>query len=241
MLQPPGHSQYDLSFKLGNIPVRVHPSFWLIALIMGAGLNNLNLIVIWVACLFVSILIHELGHALAARYYGWPPQITLYHFGGLASFYPGYNHTPGKAIWVAFAGPAAGFVFFGVICVVESFLYPRRFDPNNLNEVLRQLQMVTARGPAGFALMQLKYINFFWGLVNLLPVYPLDGGQICVNMLGGTNSYHAKMRSHQIGMIVGGLVAAFFFSAGQFYAGLLFAGLAIQNYQSYEACRAGRW
>ena len=47
----------------------------------------------WVGAVFVSILVHELGHALAARAYGWEPWITLHGFGGLASYRPTYHST----------------------------------------------------------------------------------------------------------------------------------------------------
>ena len=97
LLQEPGHSPYDLRFHLLGFPVRVSWSFWLAGVIFGfslvrgmdgaLGLSSpgmLPLLMLWTVCLLVSILIHELGHALAFRQNGMNASIVLYHFGGLA-------------------------------------------------------------------------------------------------------------------------------------------------------------
>jgi membrane protein implicated in regulation of membrane protease activity len=59
----------------------------------------------WVGACFVSILVHELGHALAARACGWEPWITLHGFGGLASYQPTYR-SPQRHVLITFAGGA---------------------------------------------------------------------------------------------------------------------------------------
>ena len=82
LLSDPGTTQYDLRFSVLGIPVRVHPTFWFIGLLLGSATPQLSLVAIWIGCLFLSILVHELGHALAARSFGWPPDIVLHGFGG---------------------------------------------------------------------------------------------------------------------------------------------------------------
>ena len=67
LLGEPAHSPYDLRFRIGRIPVRIHPLFWLVTLIMGAELKDAVLLILWLAACFVSILIHELGDAVAMR------------------------------------------------------------------------------------------------------------------------------------------------------------------------------
>ena len=69
---------FDLKFSIFGIPVRVHPLFWLVSVIMQWNVHDPRTTLIWVVCVFVSILIHELGHALTAKSYGWPPHIVLY-------------------------------------------------------------------------------------------------------------------------------------------------------------------
>src|SRR5512147_2302977 len=82
LFQPPPPTRYDLRFSIAGIPVTVHPLFWLIALLLGSS-GDLLLIPIWVAVVFISILIHELGHAFAFRRFGQRSQIILHFAGGL--------------------------------------------------------------------------------------------------------------------------------------------------------------
>src|SRR5512143_986284 len=83
LFQAPAPTRYDLRFTLGGIPIRVHPLFWIIALLFGLADSNLVHLVLWIVIVFVSILIHELGHALVMRLYGQPCFIVLHAAGGL--------------------------------------------------------------------------------------------------------------------------------------------------------------
>ena len=109
LLNEPSPSQGDLHFSLLNIPVRVHPMFWLMGLILGSGgSRGLQPVVLWVVAVFVSVLVHEMGHALVIRALGVQPWITLYGMGGLTS-HQGGRFRPQTQILVSLAGPAAGF------------------------------------------------------------------------------------------------------------------------------------
>src|SRR5690606_844441 len=77
-------SPYDLRFQIAGIPIRVHPLFWLGALVLGMRLDSATLI-LWMIVVFCSVLIHELGHALMMRYFGQSPHVVLYLMGGYAS------------------------------------------------------------------------------------------------------------------------------------------------------------
>ncbi len=231
-----GETPYDLRFKVLGIPVRVHPMFWLISAVMGANSNDLRLIIVWVLCVFVSILVHELGHALAAKSFGWPVEITLYHFGGFASYSPGWGYSRGRAIWIAFAGPLAGFCLYGLVLAFEMAMYRFALDSPLFIRLMTKEPFLLA-----FAILQMKHINLIWGLVNLLPVLPLDGGKISGELLNARGSHKGQMRSLQIGIVVGGLAAAFFLTNQQLYAGLLFGSLAYENYRQYESLRRGYW
>ena len=66
--------------------------------------------------MFVSILVHELGHAFVQRYFGGRPWITLYGFGGLASCND-CDRSPRSQIIISLAGPLAGFLFAVVVMI----------------------------------------------------------------------------------------------------------------------------
>jgi Zn-dependent protease len=238
LLGDPGTTQYDLRFSILGIPVRVHPLFWLIGLLLGSSTPELSLVVIWVGCLFVSILVHELGHALAARSYGWHPDIVLHGFGGFARYSPGYGYTRKRAIWIAFSGPLAGFGLYALVLCVELWIRAGLDEDQAWAKML--MSSNAARGIA-FAILQLKFINLFWGLVNLMPVFPLDGGKICLELCNGRGSYSGQARTYQIGMVAAGAMALYFASPAQnrFLAALMFGSFAYENYQSYTKAKRG--
>jgi len=155
-----------LCFRLFGFPVRVHPLFWLTALVLGptrldvpdAGAR----ILIWIGIVFVSILVHELGHAFAYRAFNCPgTEVWLYWFGGLAggSSRPA-GHWPN--IIISLAGPGLQLLLCAAVYLS--------------NEVT---PWVFAAMPYTFFLYAwLIVVNLYWPIFNLLPVFPLDGGQV---------------------------------------------------------------
>ena len=86
LLGEPAPTQADLHFRIFGFPVRVHPLFWVVTVLLGLqGRADPFETLVWVGVVFVSILVHELGHATLERTFGGHPWITLYSFGGLAS------------------------------------------------------------------------------------------------------------------------------------------------------------
>ena len=227
-------TQYDLRFPLFGIQVNVHPFFWLLAVVMGWSAqywegheqSHGEYIAIWVACLFVSILIHELGHAIVAKLFGYRPEIFLYTFGGLAAYMPDSRHTTWKSIAISLAGPGAGFLLAGV--TYTGFLIVSK--PNILIDQ-----------HLNFVITQMLFINIIWGLVNLLPVIPLDGGRICEAVLDNFMRYKSQEWAAIIGMVVAGLVALGFFTIHQTYPGFLFAYLCYINFNNYQSAKRGTW
>ena len=163
MLGQVGETEFDLRFYCFGVPVRVHPMFWLVSLFMGwRGGGEARGIITWVTCVFVSILVHEMGHALVIRRYGFASEIVLHGMGGYAT---SRGFTTWRSVWVSFAGPLAGFLLGGLVVLIEYGLRYYRIEWLRNIDVFRFI-------------FYLKYINFYWGLVNLLPVLPLDGGRI---------------------------------------------------------------
>jgi Zn-dependent protease len=157
--------------------------FWAVTLLLGLRGNPKPAdMLFWIGACFVSILVHELGHALAARAYGWQPRITLHGFGGLASYQPTYRSPPSE-ILITFAGPAAGFVFAAlIVAAIVASGHQVRFDRTFAFGVPIVWEPFSYR--AQMLVFDLLYINIFWGLLNLLPIYPLDGGQISREIFG---------------------------------------------------------
>ena len=75
-----------MKFRLLGIPVEFHWTFLIVAALLGASQRDPNAVLIWVAVVIVSVLVHEFGHALAARFFKQSPRILLHSFGGLTQF-----------------------------------------------------------------------------------------------------------------------------------------------------------
>lgn len=108
--------------------------------------------------LTVSILVHELGHAITARYYDLPiERIHLFLLGGMAEL----RHRPIRAsheLMVAIAGPTTSMLFAGFWYVLATFLEP-------VNHVV------------SIVAWNVGLVNLMLGGFNLVPVFPLDGGR----------------------------------------------------------------
>jgi len=224
MLTTPRPTAFDIEFRLLGIPVRVIPWFWLIAAILGFETLKISPwhMLIWMGIVFVSILVHEFGHALTARAFGYPPIVVLHGFGGLAMYHPDQDYRPWKSLVISLAGPGAGFILGGMIFAV--------FIGLNLGQVaLSDL--------GNFAITQLLFVNIAWGLINLLPVLPLDGGRVCEALCTMAGAREPTVISLYIGAAVGGLVAVAAFSLSQTYIGFLFAMLAFQSISALQYAR----
>jgi Zn-dependent protease len=108
--------------------------------------------------LFVSVLLHELGHSLTAKSQGIQVNsITLFLFGGIANI-DRESQTPGRAFQVAIAGPLVSFALAGLLTVADHYL--------------------VMNAPAEVLVSNLAQVNLVLAILNLLPGLPLDGGQI---------------------------------------------------------------
>ena len=154
------------TFRLFGIPVTIRPTFLVIAALIGfTGRRPIAYLVAFVAIVFVSILIHELGHALTARSYGAEVEIELNGIGGLTSWsVPDKELSPGQRALVAAAGSGVGVLFGGLVWLFDRFTGP-------YFEV------------AGFVVSTLIAVNVLWGLLNWLPIRPLDGGHLFTSLL----------------------------------------------------------
>jgi stage IV sporulation protein FB len=243
-LEPP-RTAWDLHFSVFGIPTRIHPAFWLVAFILGfngsqGGKNPLP-VLIFIGVLFVSILIHELGHALLMRRYGFAPRIVLYHMGGLAipdqGFSMGFERRRTRrdtwsSILISFAGPGAGFVFAALVILLV-FVGGGKFafDWSRFPEPWRVTPGANWPDAVHYLVYSLLFVNIFWGLVNLIPVFPLDGGQIARELLTHRDRQNGMIHTLQLSIGVAIVVAAFMWMVlDQPYAAVMFALLAVNSY-----------
>lgn len=248
----PSPTPYDIRFQLFGVPVRVSPLFWVIALLMGSNAGDARNVVIFVIVAFYSILIHEFGHALAFRFYRQPCHIVLHGAGGLAipgedvfgfGFSVTHNRrdsTPLSRIIIALAGPMAGFLLAAVVIValivsnrsVELYVFDTVFPIGNPQNPLAS--------PASVVVKFTLYVNIFWGLFNLLPVLPLDGGKVCRELCVMASPWQGDRAAFTISAITGLAAGGYFLVNHQLYAGLMFIVLAITNYMSLQQMGGGR-
>ncbi len=147
-------------FSLFGFPVSIGVDFLLIAAILAIQARTGIYIAEWVVVVAASILVHELGHAFALRRYHINPEIRLWGMGGLTVY--GFVLPPRKSLLVSLAGPAVGVPVAIVVMVVKPWL------PS-----IEPLQIVAT---------DLIYINLFWGVLNLLPISGLDGGNSVISI-----------------------------------------------------------
>ena len=250
-LNEPTTTAYDLHFRIAGVPVCVHPFFWLAGLVMSAsGGRDVTGVLIWIGVLFVSILIHELGHAFAMLRFGEVPRVVLYMMGGLAiSDGGGYQRggrskarKPFEQIVISAAGPAAGFLFAALIVAAVNVSGGKvGFHRIDIRESMQFWSVDGIRNRNMLVLIHdLLFVNIGWGLVNLLPVYPLDGGQIARQLFTVQDPWDGVRKSLWLSTVVAGAFAAIGVMYWQsIFVGILFGSLAADNYMSIQQIGGG--
>src|SRR5579883_3166384 len=104
-----------LEFHLGKIPVRVHATFFVMALVLGIYGGSPVAIAWWIAIVLVSVLFHELGHATTGLAFGLEPRIDLHGMGGTTSWAANKPLSHARRIAISLAGPFAGFALWAVV------------------------------------------------------------------------------------------------------------------------------
>ena len=171
--------------KIFGIPIKIEPSFLVLSFFLAASRGfNLPLLLEWLVVVFISVLVHELGHALVGRRFGLSPQITLYSMGGLTSWNNAREIAPAKDLAISLAGPTAGFLLGGIIFVAA---------PTLLRAVPSELLTVAYR--------DLLWVNIGWGVFNLFPILPLDGGHVLLTLERWLTRKQDQIISHIISLL----------------------------------------
>lgn len=267
LIGEPMPSQYDWRFQFLRFPIRVTWLFWLVSAALGynfamamdanyqiPGVFNPGfavLLCVWIAATLLSILIHELGHALAFRWFGIDSQIVLYHMGGLAIPTAGYLYqrggfrrhlTHGNQILVSAAGPLLQLATGVAVAVAATALGIQAPFAGAFLETIGwdvDFSQTFFGGMANNALIDSAvrfyvFISVLWPIFNLLPVYPLDGGHIVQHTVAIFRRTDGLYEANIIGAVVGFLVAWWFLQRTEVINAMLFASLAMSNVQAIQ-------
>jgi Zn-dependent protease len=235
----PNRTPYDLRWRMLGTDVRVHPLFWLVSAVLGwnwysAPGGGIGYLLLWVFCCFVSVLLHEFGHVLVGRLFGSDGHIVLYSFGGLAIGSSDLRRR-WQRVLVLFGGPGAQLVLAGLLWASFRWGQWYRHVPATwLPHLLVAEFMLLA-------------INIAWPILNLLPIWPLDGGRITRELLEGLLGMRGTTFALGLSLVVSGLLAAHCFLGqgghrllpepvppGDLYLAMLFAVLAAGSYLTLQ-------
>lgn len=177
---------------VAGIPIRLHWSFllliggYLVVTAVTSGIAWAGWALALSAAVFASVVLHELGHALAALWFGVrTAHITLYPFGGIAALTEPPRNAREELV-VALAGPA-------------------------VNGVLAASALSVWGWFGGTALLAFAGMNLVMGLFNLLPAFPMDGGRVLRALLSWHMGY---WRASEVSIGVGRVFAWGFLGLG---------------------------
>ncbi|HUD45806.1 MAG TPA: site-2 protease family protein [Candidatus Baltobacteraceae bacterium] len=189
-------------FRLGGIDVYLHWSWFLVAIYMVSYRLGRYSTFFWAVLeyltLFCIVLMHEFGHSLACRSVGGrADQIILWPLGGVAYVDP--PPRPGATLWSIAAGPLVNLGLFPILSGAV---------------LLARMQGWISTAPNLYQFVEaIWFINAILLGFNLLPVYPLDGGQILRSLLWfAVGRARSLMIASTIGLIAIVLLVAFAFS-----------------------------
>ena len=200
----------------GRIPITIFPAFWIFAALIGFVLSGGDFVqmFVWVGIIFVSVLFHEFGHALTALAFGQNPRIDLVAMGGLT-----YHDGEKLSFWRQFVITLNGPIFGFVLAIAAFFL----------------VQVIEVKDSYwGRLLANIYGVNMIWTIVNLLPILPLDGGQLMRIVL--EKIFHIKGIRYTL--IVSSLIAVaislFLFITQNFLPAAIFFLFAFENFDSFR-------
>ena len=256
-LSEPGQTGYDIQFTLFGFPVRVHPLFFIAPLLFGQGLikdadNTGIALLVVTAVFFVSILFHELGHAWAFRFYGIDSRIVLHWMGGLAiperNTWRGGGRpaglTPMQQVVVSLAGPSANIVqavaMIGIGLAIGGQLY---ISPGVIPVPLIDFSKTAFGDNNYFWLLfaAMIYLNLIWTILNLIPVFPLDGGQAARAIMQQIDRVDGVRNSLILSIGAAVLLVVYALSTQDTFIAIFFGFMAYQNWQMLQQVSGRGW
>jgi len=233
-------------FKLRGIPVEVHPSHLIVSALfglsfvrtasglegwppaglarlgeLGVALSGLLVVAGWVTIVFVSVLAHEMGHALAARAYGYSSVVRLVWLGGHTT-----PEVKGQLPWnrdvgITAAGPGASLLL--TLLSGAAWWLLRDRPPSGLSHFVDHLFIA----------------NVLWTALNLLPVMPLDGGRLALQFGRKLLGRKGVLASQLLAFTVCAAVVVIGWNVGQPFVVAIFALFGFQTVSLMRAILRG--
>jgi stage IV sporulation protein FB len=190
------------------VPLYIRPSFWLTALLIAYlntySLSGVSLAVglgIWTGVILLSLVVHESGHAIAARIFGLSPTVTLEAFGGITSYKGSSEVSPAKEFFITLMGPV-----FGLLLCIGAYALGGYVSQPILAAAVRVTFLV----------------NLVWSIFNLLPILPLDGGHLMRIALHAAFGVRGLKASIWISSCLSGAGAIYALLIGQIFMAAFF-------------------
>lgn len=225
-------------FRLFGIPVVIHPSMWVIlavlaVLCVGDPLQAPLAVLLFMMAGFLTLLAHEMGHAVVGRYLlKGETNVYLAWLGG-ECFYEGPTPGRGESLLLTVAGPLGSLALAPVVLLVMNLYLPSTADvlPAAWDMVCWTMprEMLQAMPVYGaMLLLFLLQLSVWWSVLNLLPVYPLDGGRVLAHFMG------SRRRMHTASMVIAAVLSLAAFSMGMVLLGSMLIFLVVANYNARE-------
>lgn len=193
--------------------------FWLTLALLGGALSGISTkaqllsLGLFVLAGFISVLVHEMGHALTIRYFKLPTQIVLQAFGGYATHPAGVLNRL-QSFLVTAAGPAIQ-ILLGLAALAALLYAPL---PKTLIQDF---------------LWSLFGVSIIWAVLNCFPIYPLDGGRMLESILGPR-----RIRAVFItGLITAALLGLAAVALSQPFLAIFMGLFAWENYKNLQQHR----
>lgn len=202
----------------GKIPIQIYPVFIVVVLALSLVNGNFQFVgtLMWIGVIFVSLLVHEYGHALTAVACGQKASIDLVAFGGVTRRY-GKGLKSWQEFLIVLNGPLAGIA----LCLLSYYILVTY--GNALPNYLQDLLAIS------------YYANLIWTVVNLLPVQPLDGGQLLRIVLEGLFGLKGLKTALFLSFTISFLLSIFFFMTQFLLAGAFFLLFTFEGYRAWKS------
>lgn len=222
----------SLRFRLLGFPIAINWSVLFVGALIATSRLPILAIILFFPAAILSILIHELGHALVARSFGGRVEsVSLYMMGGLTTWSAGARMTPANRILISAAGSGTEIIFgAGVFALMRAGV----LGDAAVNLMSHPLD--TGFWQAGYAEQYVAYaagafvwVSLVWGLLNWLPIGGFDGSHMLREFMVLRNSQRGYDIARNISIVVSILLFLYLYSSGYRLFAFFVAIIAISN------------